>query len=213
MDLGEPLEANFLLTEVERASPSPRQRYLACLFLGRLSETGREPGQSERWYRSAISAQLSCQAARLALAGLLEAAGDMEAVTESCSPRVSYGSASRQCEGCPLYQGEEGHPSVEFSTVDVSVTRDGRPFTGLTVDNFRGLDNGVPQPLDRLMTDEVREHTGVVAAHAAGASTAGGVLCLIRSRGTVILAETHEATTTRRAPRYNQRLGLLSGCP
>lgn len=44
---------------------------------------------------------------------------------------------------------------VELVRVDVSVTQDGRPVTGLEVADFAVLDDGVPQPIDRILVEQV----------------------------------------------------------
>lgn len=44
---------------------------------------------------------------------------------------------------------------VDAVSVDVLVTRDGRPVAGLTADDFTLLDNGVEQRIDTLLFDEV----------------------------------------------------------
>lgn len=48
--------------------------------------------------------------------------------------------------------------SVESVTVDVSVTRNGLPVTGLEARHFVVRDNGVPQTIERVMFDEVPLH-------------------------------------------------------
>jgi VWFA-related protein len=45
--------------------------------------------------------------------------------------------------------------TVDLTMVDVSVTSNRRPVQGLTIHNFQLLDNGVPQTIERLLTDSV----------------------------------------------------------
>ena len=51
--------------------------------------------------------------------------------------------------------GQTFRSGVDAVTVDVLVTRDGQPVTGLTADDFIVLDNDVPQQIDLVMLDEV----------------------------------------------------------
>ncbi|MFN7978573.1 MAG: VWA domain-containing protein [Vicinamibacterales bacterium] len=63
--------------------------------------------------------------------------------------------------------------SVETVTVDVSVTRNGAPVTGLEARHFVVRDNGVAQTVDRVMFDEVPLHLLLVFDTSSSLGTAG----------------------------------------
>ncbi len=58
----------------------------------------------------------------------------------------------------PIAQEPVFRASVESVTVDVSVTRNGVPVTGLEARHFVVRDNGMPQTVERVMFDEVPLH-------------------------------------------------------
>jgi VWFA-related protein len=57
--------------------------------------------------------------------------------------------------GAPRTQQTSFSSRAEAVRVDVAVTRDGRPVTGLTADDFEVFDNGVRQQVTLLATDAV----------------------------------------------------------
>ena len=69
---GRLIEAESLLEEVEAHSGDDRQRYLARLFLGRLAEGRGRLDDAARFYARALEGWPDSQAARLALAHVLE---------------------------------------------------------------------------------------------------------------------------------------------
>jgi tetratricopeptide (TPR) repeat protein len=72
LDEGRATEAEALLAEVDERGADDRQRYLARLFLGRVAERLGRPEEATRLYGRALDAWPDSQAARLALARLLE---------------------------------------------------------------------------------------------------------------------------------------------
>jgi tetratricopeptide (TPR) repeat protein len=72
LDLGRAAEAERLLAEVEAKASDDRHRYLARLFLGRVAERSGRSDDAIRWYRGALEAWPTSQAARFGLAHALE---------------------------------------------------------------------------------------------------------------------------------------------
>jgi tetratricopeptide (TPR) repeat protein len=72
LDHGRLIEAEPALEDVERRSGDDRQRYLARLFLGRLAEWRGRHDDAARLYARALEGWPDSQAARLALAHVLE---------------------------------------------------------------------------------------------------------------------------------------------
>ena len=91
---GRLIEAEPLLEDVDRRSEDKRQRYLARLFLGRLAERRDRHGDAVLFYARALASWPDSQAARLALAHVLEresgpaAARPLVAATLSAARRL-----------------------------------------------------------------------------------------------------------------------------
>ena len=72
LDQSRAVEAEPLLAEVEAKATDERLRYLARLFLGRAAEQRGRSEDAIRWYRGALEAWPTSQAARFGLAHALE---------------------------------------------------------------------------------------------------------------------------------------------
>jgi len=72
LDENRAIDAEPLLAEVDAKATDGRQRYLACLFLGRAAEHRGRSEEAIRSYRRALEAWPDSQAARLGLAHALE---------------------------------------------------------------------------------------------------------------------------------------------
>jgi hypothetical protein len=70
--LGRTAEAQPLLESAEETAQDPRQRYLAALFLGRIHERRNRPDLAARAFRRALAQKPRGQAARIALAHVVE---------------------------------------------------------------------------------------------------------------------------------------------
>jgi len=69
-------DAREALGEVLASEPTAEERYLACLFLGRVSEQDGDPAAAAGHFRRAVDSQPHGQAARVALVHALEQTGD-----------------------------------------------------------------------------------------------------------------------------------------
>jgi len=64
---------------------------------------------------------------------------------------------------------------VDLVTVDVSVTRGGRPVSGLTLDNFIVFDNGVRQRLEGLIVEQDQPSAASTRTSSPGTAPSGAV--------------------------------------
>lgn len=85
----------------------------------------------------------------------------------------------------PAAQEPVFRASVETVTVDVSVTRNGVPVTGLEARHFVVRDNGAPQTVERVMFDEVPLHLLLVFDTSSSLGNAG-VRSLAEAAGALI---------------------------
>lgn len=85
----------------------------------------------------------------------------------------------------PAAQEPVFRASVETVTVDVSVTRNGAPVTGLEARRFLVRDNGAPQTIDRVMFDAVPLHL-LLVVDTSSSLGASGVRALADAAGALL---------------------------